>query len=231
MNALVEKTPVPSLNLDRSLKTLSLPEWLQRSVSGLTVGWESAVRPDGIEGRRNTPVIARSLAPSKEARMQIEARIRELRAARAAVDIDMAMTAVTELLLSFSSQAMNEAGAKARARGYIVALEDLPAWAIAEACRLWLRGEAGEANYNFAPAPPVLRKIANTIASRVDHQRSVLERLLNAKIVEDEPQFDDRHCETMRAQLAALWRSFGTPKHGAAALVPALPAERTGVPA
>lgn len=121
--------------------------------------------------------------------------------ARAAIDVDLAMAKVTELLLSFASQTMNEAGAKARARGYITALEDLPAWAIAEACRQWLRGEAGDQNYNFAPTPPVLRKLAAENTGRVDSQISVLTRLLSASIIDDEPDFDEAHCAKMREKL------------------------------
>jgi hypothetical protein len=124
----------------------------------------------------------------------------------------MAMAKVTELLLSFAGQQMNEAGARARARGYITALEDLPAWAIAEACRCWLRGEAGEHNYNFAPAPPILRKIAESMASRVDTQMAMLERLLSAKIVEDPQEFSAEHCETMRGRLAEVFREVAKPK-------------------
>ena len=41
------------------------------------------------------------------------------------------------------------------------ALDDLPAWAVANAVRRWHRGECGpEHNYTFAPAPGVLRGIA-----------------------------------------------------------------------
>lgn len=127
------------------------------------------------------------------------------------------MAKVTELLLSFAGQSMNEAGAIARARGYITALEDLPAWAIAEACRQWLRGEAGEdQNYNFAPSPPVLRKLAASNAGRVEAQISLLNRLLSAAIVEDEPEFSDEHCAAMRERLAGLLRPVAKRKEDAA---------------
>lgn len=136
----------------------------------------------------------------------ITARLEELRAARAATDVDFAMAKVTELLLTFASQATNEAGARARARGYITALEDLPPWAIADACRKWLRGEAGEdQNYNFAPSPPVLRKLAEESARVVDVQITQLDRLLAAKVVDDEPEFTDEHCSEMRGRLNELF--------------------------
>lgn len=212
MNALAKIEPLPPLDLARSLKTLSWPAWLQHSANGLTVGSEEVTREDGVKGRLIVPTIVRSLAPSSSARNAIEARIAELRAARAAVDIDFAMAKVTELLLSFNAQQMNEAGAKARARGYITALEDLPAWAIAEACRRWLRGEAGEQNYNFAPAPPILRKAAESAAELVDHQLTALERLLSAKVVDDPEEFSAEHCEDMRERLAVVFREAAQPK-------------------
>jgi hypothetical protein len=205
MNALTKTAPLPPLDLARSLKTLSLPEWLMRSVNGLTVGSEEVVRADGVKAKLVIPTIRRSLAPTPAICSMIERRLDELRRAREAVDLDMAMAKVTELLLAFAGQAMNETGARARARGYITALEDLPAWAIADACRKWLRGEAGEQNYNFAPSPPVLRRIAEESASGVDHQIVQFERLLLAKVIEDEPEFTDEHCAEMRGRLTELF--------------------------
>lgn len=213
MNALAKIEPLPPLDLSRSLKTLSWPAWLQHSANGLTVGSETVTRADGVTGKLIVPTIVRSLAPSPQARGAIEARLADLRAARDAVDIDFAMAKVAELLLSFAGQAMNEAGAKARARGYITALEDLPAWAIAEACRRWLRGEAGESqNYNFAPSPPVLRKIAESVVAVVDHQATVLERLLTAKVVDDPEEFTEEHCADMRVRLDKLFKDVAKPK-------------------
>lgn len=63
-----------------------------------------------------------------------------------------------------------ELGAAARAEAYLDALSDMPAWAIAEAVRRWNRGQAGEHNYSFAPAPAILRRIVDGILApcRVD---------------------------------------------------------------
>lgn len=212
MSALAKVEPLQPLDLNRSLRTLSWPEWLQRSASGLTVGSEEVTREDGVKARLVIPTIAQSLSPSPSARLVIEARIAELRAARAAVDIDFAMAKVTELLLSFAGQAMNEAGAKARARGYIIALEDLPPWAIADACRRWLRGDAGEHNYNFAPSPPILRKVAESAVGIVDSQIAALDRLLTAKVVDDPEEFSAEHCEKMREKLVLVFKDAAKPK-------------------
>jgi hypothetical protein len=56
-----------------------------------------------------------------------------------------------------------ELGAAARAEAYLDALSDMPAWAIAEAVRRWNRGQAGEHNYSFAPAPAILRRVTDEV--------------------------------------------------------------------
>ena len=208
MNALAKIEPMVPLDLGRSTKTLSLPEWLLRSVSGLTVGSEAVTREDGVQARRPIPTIYRSLAPSKAQCAAIEVRLAELRAALGQTNVDYSMAKVTELLLSFPSQAVNEAGAKAKARGYIIALDDLPSWAVADACRKWLRGECGEQNYNFAPSPPQLRKFAEKSARLVSDQIKILEKLIAAQIVDDPEQFSDEHCQEMLGRLSELFR-FG----------------------
>lgn len=208
MNALTKIEAIPPLDLVRAPKTLSLPEWLQHSVSAVTVGSEEVIRADGVKARRSIPIIRQSHAPSKAAYQSIELRLQQLRQAKAATDLDMAMAKVTELLLSFAGQAVNEAGARARANGYITALDDLPAWAIADACRKWLRGEAGEQNYNFAPTPPVLRQIAVKSASQVDYQINALERLLSAEVVADPEEFSEEHCADMRDRMQDVFKSM-----------------------
>lgn len=205
MNVPAKVEQVPALALEQSLKTLWLPEWLQRSVNGLTVGSTAVTREDGVRAMMPVPTIRKSLAPSPQVRAVLSDRVDELDRSLTAIDIDMAMAKVTELLLSFAGQQMNEAGAKARARGYLTALEDLPAWAIAEACRRWLRGDAGEQNYNFSPSPPVLRKIAEQVTNLVRAQRDSLVRLLSAYVIEDPVEYSDEHCTEMRARLQTLF--------------------------
>jgi hypothetical protein len=199
-----ELAKIDRISRDRPLATLSLPAWLQRSVNGLTVGSIEATREDGIAARLPVPTIVRSLSPSPAMRAAIENRIFDLDRALAAIDLDVAMTRVTEMLFGFTVQALGEKGVAARARSYMVALDDLPAWATAEACRRWLRAEAGEHNYSFPPTPPVLREIAERCALPVQRQVDQLRRLLDAKEIPDPVEFSEEHKAGMRQALKAL---------------------------
>lgn len=63
--------------------------------------------------------------------------------------------------------------------GYMEALADIPAWAVEEARRRWLRAEAGPQDYDWAPRPPRLRLICLEIIAplrqALDHIREVLD--------------------------------------------------------
>lgn len=152
-------------------------------------------------------------------RAAIETRIAELRRAQKHVDVDQSMTAVTELLLAMPSAQLSEAGAKARGNAYIIALSDLPSFAVIEACHRWLCAEAGlindgkeprRPNYGFAPSAPELRLVAAPIAEIVSHQASWLGRLLGAKVV-PEPEVIPDSAE-MKARLRGLGLDLTEPK-------------------
>jgi hypothetical protein len=68
---------------------------------------------------------------------------------------------VANLLLAFPiPNGTSEAG-RARAEAYLLALDDIPPWAIAEAIKRWHRGECGHGyNYRWAPAPAELRALS-----------------------------------------------------------------------
>lgn len=120
--------------------------------------------------------------------------------------MDRIATCVTELIAAFNGQAMSPQMAGIRARGFLTALDDLPPWSVEEACRRWLRGEAGDQNYSFAPSPPQLRGIAIEARDRLVYYRKALERLLGA-IVDREYTLEHRH--KMLTRLEELFRRVG----------------------
>lgn len=202
---------VEAVNLENSLSTLRLPGWLEHSVSNLEAGSREVIRPDGVKARMPWPTIRQSLAPNDQARAAIKKRLTELQNWQQRQNIDESMAQVAKLLISFpvQSAASGERAAEIRASAYIDALEDLPTWAIAGACREWLRGEAGQHNYNFAPAPPVLRTLAVNVKRRADVQIKKLSRLLDADVIPDPEQFTEEHRQTMIARLRELFANFG----------------------
>lgn len=90
---------------------------------------------------------------------------------------------------------------------YLDAIEDMPAWAVREALRKWNRAESPKLdpkqphNFNFRPAPPILRQLAYlelwTVKSRIQD----LEKVLNAV---PRIEFSDEHRLEMLTRLQGL---------------------------
>lgn len=145
-----------------------------------------------------------------------------MRKAASYIDVDRSMTAVTELLLAMPSAQLSDHAAKARGKAYIAALGDLPSFAVIEACRRWLRADAGllsdgkeprKPNYAFAPSAPELRMVAEPIARVVEYQAAQLESLLGAMVVADQvaPEFSDQHRADMQDRLERIGLSTKPP--------------------
>lgn len=80
--------------------------------------------------------------------------------------------------------ALTELAAEAKALAYRDAVDDMPAWAIGEAARRWNRGECGDHNYNFPPAPAVLRQIVEAVLAPYRITLDKVETILNAVTLE-----------------------------------------------
>lgn len=189
-----------------SIKTLSSPEWLLRSENALRHGSEAVGN-----ARRNITTIPRRFELSSPQRAAVETRITNLRRLKDFIDIDMSMTWVMKLLLALTSANLSEAGAKARGEAYIIALHDVPTFAVAEACRRWLRAETGKIgegkdarlpNFAFPPTPPELAQIARPIATLPGYHIARLEALLAAKAIDDAPA--ENSARVVRAKIGAM---------------------------
>jgi hypothetical protein len=122
-------------------------------------------------------------------RAQISAKVDELRRVSEADDGTENRRArlgiVANMLLAYPMAGASEEAGKARAGAYLAALDDIPAWAIAEAVRRWHRGECGaERNYRFAPAPAELRQVASDLLRPARDTVAHLERVLAALTLE-----------------------------------------------
>ena len=118
------------------------------------------------------------------------------------------IAAVAQVLVAFPVTDAGVAGT-ARAEAFAMALDDLPAWAVAAACRQWLRGEGGIGgeNYAFAPSPPQLRRLAERHARCALGRAITLERLADAIA---EPEFSDEHRREMQRRIGSLRLSIDT---------------------
>lgn len=97
---------------------------------------------------------------------------------------------VTALLMGLAVGQGSEVAADARLDLFEMALDDMPAWSVAEAIRRWARRECPpeidkKPNYSFPPAPGVLRALAEREVA--PYQRSVedLNKLLAAETIEE----------------------------------------------
>jgi hypothetical protein len=109
----------------------------------------------------------------------------------------------TKMLKALAGQRLDEVGAEAIGEAYMAALDDVPSRAIDEAVRSWCRGECGDHDYRWRPAPAVLRDLAQLKVWRIRGRMRDLEKLLNAA---PRAEFSEEHCAEMRAKLAKLLR-------------------------
>jgi hypothetical protein len=89
--------------------------------------------------------------------------LRDALSAAGKAQVDQRGVILAKMLMASGGAAMTATSAQARAEAYTDALDDMPAWAIAAAVKRWHRGECGDHNYAFAPAPAVLRGIVDGI--------------------------------------------------------------------
>lgn len=157
------------LDIARPLTTLSLAPSLKT--------WLSIPIHD-LDGK---PVLGGSQALTTAERTDIQRRVDDLGSSLELRDVDRVMGAVTGCLAAFPTQGMSEDMAGARAKAYRLALEDIPPWAAAAACRAWLRGEVDGGAARFAPTPPELRKVCLQQMAPVLRQKRHLQRLLDAE--------------------------------------------------
>lgn len=93
-----------------------------------------------------------------------------------------------KLFLAKPSSHMTEIGAASRAESYMMALEDIPAWAISDAIRKWHRGEVSgvsEDDLKWTPDSAVLRRISMDVLSPYRDRITEIERVLAAKPLQE----------------------------------------------
>ena len=103
---------------------------------------------------------------------------------------------LAKMLLAYPISGGSEEAGRARAEAYLVSLDDVPPWTIAESIRRWHRGECGNRNYRFAPAPAELREVCRDIldpaAQVVLHLRAVLDAMTLEQAMDTKSEADSR---------------------------------------
>ena len=124
-----------------------------------------------------------------EDRARITAKLVELRTVSQADDSaenqKSRLGIVANMLMAYPMAGGSEETGRARSQAYLIALDDVPPWAIADTIKLWHRGQCGpDHNYRFAPAPAELRGASMNLLQPVKQVISHLESLLNAMTLE-----------------------------------------------
>jgi hypothetical protein len=177
----------------RELRTTarSLPEW-----AALRARWSaSSVEINGTM----VPVLQESItALSPAERAQIETKIAEVERIVAVerwpvvVDEDIRpctaeqakLILVTKMLMAKASPNVTPEGAAARGESFLIALSDVPAWAVEAAIRAWYRGEVAtveKQDFKWAPDSSILRRAAQAAVRPYEDLLETLRRVLAAK--------------------------------------------------
>jgi hypothetical protein len=205
---------IPAPDSRRPTRMPSLPAWLATQIGALR---ENLQIDPATSSFREVLTLPRALMLTKQHRMAIEVHIEQLRSLsaqtpEAGAEFGKAtLVIVTKVLLVLPSQRTTEAASEAKAEAYMMALEDVPYWAVEAAARKWFRNDCGvdergrPFDYQWAPSPGPLRRIAQLEAGRLLERIVVLERLLHAV------EFVDSAAELTagRAAWRGLWKTVG----------------------
>ena len=170
----------------RLVPRLSLPAWVE-SLARLRGG--TVLTENGVQGF--WPSEARPMTTQE--REQLEAIRQEISSWLRPGDVDQRkiLELLSKMMLAYpTAGGGDEIQTIARTEIYLDAVGDVPGVFVAEALRLWARGEAGslsdhgirhELNYSFAPAPAVLRAICLKLRREFDETIELIDGMLELK--------------------------------------------------
>jgi hypothetical protein len=139
---------------------------------------------------RTRRYLSGGLTLTADERARIGAKVAELRSISESDDSTenqkSRLGILATMLMAYPMAGGSEETGRARAGAYLLALDDVPPWAINVAVRRWHRGEGGGngANYRFAPAPAELRGAAMQVLQPAKQTIAHLTSVLNALTIE-----------------------------------------------
>jgi hypothetical protein len=187
----------------------SLPEWAASLIE--LIRDEHQPGPDGHH--RKVPTLPANSILRGHRRAEVEQHIADLIALCNQTPLASAewegttLIVITDLMLALPSAQQSDVGAEASGKAFLMALDDVPSWAVAAGVRRWYRGECGETefgrpyDYRFRPSPADLRRISLIEKWRVYGRVTILRRLVAA---EPRLEFSEEHCQRMKDKLASL---------------------------
>lgn len=113
---------------------------------------------------------------------------------------NLTMVTITKMLLALPAKESTDLATEAKGEAYMLALEDVPNWAVQEAMRRWYRSECGpKYDYKWQPGPATLREVAMMEVYRVMGTRRKLREILSAEPLQD---FSQDHMDGMKERLS-----------------------------
>lgn len=202
------------------LRTPSLPAWAVSRLESLTDNWQPPAADPSAPSRK-TPTLPRNLSLSDQHRIVL----REICVSLDSIDLSTPLDAatveanmlviITKMLLAKPARRGSEQAGEAVGEAYMVALDDLPPWAVAAAVRRWHRGECGrERDYRWSPDSATLRDLASQEVAKVKGQIIAIRRLLAA---EPRVEYSKEHRAGMLDRLSKLMHGLFDQKPATAA--------------
>lgn len=192
MNALVPLEPIPLPDLRKPTGMPSLPGWLATQRAALAENLQITTDTTGKPVFRDLVTLPAPLLPNDTQRAMIVGHCSSLRQTLNETPENgqewaaETMTAITKMMLVLGSQKASELAGEAKAEAYMVALEDMPAWAVVSSAKRWYRGQCGNDenghpyDYRWMPDPATMRRLASLETYRVLSRIKELEVVLYA---------------------------------------------------
>jgi hypothetical protein len=212
----------------------SLPGWVASRVAAL----RTDMQPDPATGKwrpiQVLPLNSTLMAAEREMLTEHSAHLQRLLTRTPLNDPaseEEVLVALTKMMSFMPSAARSDLSSEANGEAFIIALEDLPAWATVAAITRWHRGDVGNDqngkpyDCHWCPAPADIRRVAYAEMHKVRARRDEMERLLSAvppRIIDEERR---RKVGEGLLQLAQTLRASLVGRDGSGEAVGETPAE------
>ncbi|MGY4154270.1 MULTISPECIES: hypothetical protein [Bradyrhizobium] len=203
--------PISLPNVRKLDQMPSWPEWVDLRVRSMKDECQRSL----VDGKyRTLPTLPVNLVLTRDQREVIERYVSDVNAllqqtpARHEDSERATLAKITVLLMGqFRNARLTAVEAEIAGKHYLLALRDVPSWAVEIAVDSWSSGLCGNDEHGepydcaWWPVPFVLKKIAINVTFPLYKQTRTLHRLLAAEPI---VEFSDEHRASMRARVAGL---------------------------
>lgn len=110
--------------------------------------------------------------------------------------------------MAFAAQQAPKPVQEAKAKAFWVAVEGMPLAAIKMACQKWIRGECGNSDHGFAPAPPQFLAAVKQSRDEAMACASALEEISRIEIIDESFNENSQKAEEMRIRIGGMMQDL-----------------------